>query len=445
MRSLIAALLIASLAAGCAREADKPIAILGSKPISERDFQRYLDSAYPPNEVGRIRGDRSRRQAALSEYLDSLAIAAKAHQHGIDQEARFKKAVELLEVKILSHLMTERYRSRIVQATRVSADEVKRFYEDHKGEYAVPPRFTAHHLLVYVQDNPAFPEKGLSAAQARAKASEALRKLRGGASWDLVAKRYSDDVATNQRGGLLREAQFGFFAPEVEQAVRTQELGKPGDLIKSAFGYHVLQVESRVVEETPEPFEKVETFLAERLAQARTSEARMMFIEPIAKEVGLEMMDAARRDVSLLDENTIPPNTVLAKIAGRKILESDFRWFLQDALVANQRIPTYSRPGARQGMLTSFLDMLVLEAKGRKEGINKSQEFLRQRFVMEQSLLLEFMQARDKVGPFCQCQETPEARQESQKRYFAGVRTETGLRILTEDPTFYPHLRPAQR
>jgi len=440
MRPVIAALLLAGLATGCPRKAEKPIASLGDEIISEHDFQRYLASAYLADEIALMRSDPSRRQAALDEYLDSLAIAAKARKLGIDQEERFKKAVELLDLKILAHLLTERYRSRLVQATQVSPDEVKRFYQEHKGEYTVHPSFSAHHLLVYVQGNPAFPDKGLSDAQARAKASEAQHRLRAGVSWDTVARRYSDDVATNQRGGLIRDGQFGLFPPEVERAVRTQDLGKPGEVVKSAFGYHVLQVESRVLEETPEPFAKVESLLSERLNLARAAEARKLLIEPMAEEVGLRLTEAAKPDAVLLDASAVPANEVLAVVAGKKILESDFRWFLKDALIPQQRMTAYSRPGARKNMLDSFLDMLVLEAKARKQGMHKTPEFVRQRFVMRQGLLLEFLQERDNAGPFCQCQETPEARQASQKRYFASVRAEMHLRILDHsDPNSLPN------
>jgi hypothetical protein len=433
IRHLTAALLIAGLAAGCARKADKPLATLGGKTITEGAFQRYLESAFPSGELQEIRTDPSRRKAALGEYLDSLAVAAKAHRAGIDSELRFKKAIELVELKTLAHLLTERYRDRIEKIMRVSPDEVRRFYEEHKGDYTTQPRFTAHHLLVYVRGNPAFPEKGLADAHAQARAKEALQKLRAGATWDVVARKYSDDVGTNEKGGLIRNGQFGYFAPEVERAVRTQALGTPGDIVKSAFGYHVVQVEDRIVDRTPEPFEKVEKLLAERLSQARAAEARKAFIEPIAEEVGFKLTDAGRRDDFLLDVSAVPPDAVLAEVAGKKILESEFRWFLKDALIPQQRVAAYSRPGARQNMLTSFLDMSILEAKARKDGLDKSVEFTRQRFVMQQSLLLEFMQERDKAGPFCQCQESPEARRESERQYFASVRAEMGLRVFAED------------
>ena len=439
VRSLVAALSLLALVTPCVRKPDKTLATLGGKPIGENDFQRYLASAYPADRLQEIRRDPSLRHAALEEYLDSLAVATKARRQGIDKEVRFGKAVELMEVKTLAHLESERHRDRIVEQTRVSPEEVKRYYDQHRGDYTTEPRFTAHHLLVYVKGNPAFPDKGLGDAPARARAHEALEKLRSGSSWDKVAKAYSDDVATNQKGGLIRDGQFGYFAPEVERAVRTQTLGKPGEVIKTTFGYHVVQVESRILDRTPEPFERVEAILTERLSQARAAEARKAFIDPIANEVGFTLREAGRREVPLLDEGAVAPDEILAEVAGKKVLESDFRWFLKDALIPEQRMAAYSRPGARQGMLGSFLDMLILEAKARRDGLDKTPGFVHSRDMMEQSLLVEFMQERDKAGPFCQCEETVEARKESERRYFANTRAEVGLRVVDEHPAPTQH------
>jgi hypothetical protein len=408
---------------------DVPLATLGKKVIREADFQRYLEHAYPPEKFKEINRNSSDRQNALEEYLDSVAIAAKARRAGIDQETRFKKARELMEVKTLSHLVTERYRDRILQSSQVSPEEVKAYYEQHKHELTVEPRFTAHHLLVYVQGNPAFPEKGLGDAEARSRAKEALAQLRAGKSWDAVAKAYSDEIATNQRGGLIRDAQFGYFAREVERAVRTQELGKPGEVIKTVFGYHVIQVEHRITEREPQPFEQVKELLTDRLSQQRSREARTAFMTPIWEEVGFRPREAAERDVPLLDEQAVAPEEILAEVGGKKILEADFRWFLKDALIPQQRASAYSRPGARQGMLSSFLDMLVLEAKARKEGLDKTPDFVQRRVLMENNLLAEFMQERDKAGPFCQCRQTDEERRVAQKQYFERVRAEVDLEI----------------
>lgn len=376
------------------------LATLGNKLIWDAEFQYYLINLYPPEKVEEINRKHLERQKALKEYLDLLAIAAKARREGIDKEMRFKKALELMEVKILSRLVTERHREHILRSSRVSPDEVKAYYGRHKNEITQEPRFTAHHLLVYVKGNPAFPEKGLGESEARAKAYKALAELRAGRSWDEVTKNYSDEITRNHNGGLIRDGRFGYFAPEVENAVRKQELGKPGEVVKSVFGYHILQVKERITERTPQPFEKVKDFLKERLTQPRLAEAQKAFITPIRDEVGFKVMEAAMRDAFLLDDEAVAPDEILAEIGGKQIIESDFQWFLKDALMPQQRISVYSRPGARLAMLNSFLDMLVLEAKARKDGVDKSPGFIRDRAIMEENLLSDFMRERDNPSSF---------------------------------------------
>lgn len=421
-------ILVSAAAAAAAPRLETPLATLGGKVIREADFQRSLERAYPREEVEKIRRSASERQRALDEYLDSQAVVAKARRQGLDREERFKKALELMELKALAHGMTERHRDRILERARVSPQEVKAYYERHKAELVAEPRFTAHHLLVYVKGNPAFPEKGLGEAEARTKAEAALAELRAGKGWEAVAKAASDDVATSQRAGLIRDGQFGYFAPEVEQAVRTQEIGKPGEVVKSAFGYHVLQVQERVTEKAPEPFEKVKAMLTDRLSQERSAQARKAFMAPLAKEVGFRLREAGNRDAFLLDERALPPDAILAEIGGRKILESEFRWFINDALPPQQRMSAASRPGARLSMLGSYLDMRILEAKARELGLDKTPDFLRSRTAMEEELLFDFMLERDKATSVRSCGKGGEG-QTAQREYFDRVRTEVGLKL----------------
>jgi hypothetical protein len=424
-----ATVLLLAPAVATAAEPEAPLATLGAEVIREADFRRYLERAYSPEEAQNIRQRNSERKKALEAYLDSLSLVAKARQSGIHREVRFKKALELMELKALAHLMAERHRGRVLRRIQVSPAEVKAYYERHKAELAIEPRFTARHLLVYVRGNPAFPEKGLGDAEARAKAEAALAELGAGKSWDSVVKAYSDEVATGQKPGLIRDGQFGLFAPEVERAVRSQELGRPGGVIRSAFGYHVLQVEARVTERTPRPFEEIQAMLAERLSEERSALARKELMAPIAREVGFRLREAGKRDALLFDEKAVAPGEVLADVAGRPVLESDFQWFIKDALLPRQRAAAASRPGARQRMLSSFLDMRVLEAKARRDGMDRTPSFLRDRLAMEEELLSEFMLARDGAGPIRSCGPKDEARRLGERAYLDRVRSEVGLRL----------------
>jgi hypothetical protein len=416
------------LLAACARET--PLATMEGRSLTEGDFQRHLAERYPADEQQQIRESSARRQIELDRWFDLLAISEKARRLRIDREPRFHKAVELMEMKTLAHLLTEQHRARIESITRVSDDEVQRFYDEHKHEYSTRPSFTARQILIHVRGNPAFPERGWPDPEAKSKARQALRQLRAGKGWDAVARAFSEDLSNNQKGGLIRDGQLGLFAPEVEQAVRTQELGQPGDLLRSVFGYHILQVESRNLEASPEPFAQVAPLIRQRLASLHAEQAHKAFVEPIAVEMGLKVIDAGMTEGSLLDESAVAADEVLAAIAGRKIRESDFRWFLKDAFPVSQRAVAFSRPGARKNLLSSFLDQLVLAAKARKQGMDKSPDFIRQRATMKQTLLQEFVQEHDKAGAFCQCQQTPEERQIADRRYFDQVRAEVGLKVL---------------
>ena len=257
---------LALLLAACARET--PLATLEGHAFTEREFRQHLANLYPAEEEESILATPSRRQVELDQWFDGLAVAAKAQRLGIDREPRLRKAIELMEMRTLARLKTEQNRQRLTAITRVSDEEVQRFYDEHKGDYQRRPSFTARQVLVYVRGNPAFPDRGLGEAEARAKAGQASRQLRQGQSWDVVARRFSDDLSNNQHGGLIRDGEFGFFAPEVEQAVRTQKVGKPGEVVKSLFGFHVLQVESRVLDGQTLPLNEVEPLLRERLSAA---------------------------------------------------------------------------------------------------------------------------------------------------------------------------------
>lgn len=406
-----------------------PIASIGSEVISETEFQSYLKDAYTSEQATEIHRKPSERQLALTRYLDHRALLAKAQSLGIDQDPRYKKALELMAVKVLARLMTDRNRESILRNSQVSPEEVKTYFEQHRQEFTEEPRFTARHLLVYVKGNPAFPEQGLNDGAARAKANRALTKLQAQESWDVVAKAYSDEVPTNENGGLLRDRQFGYAAKEVEQAIRTQELGKPVDVIKSQFGYHIVQVEQRVLENEPRPFEAVKDIITEKLTEQRSAEARTLFMTPFWNELGFTVTDAGKRDVSLLDEQAVAENEVLATVGGRSVLESDFRWFTKDAILPSQRMRAFSRPGARLSMLSSYLDMLVLEAKARKDGLDRSPEFVRTRISEEESLLAEFVRGQDKASPAVQGDQSEQERELAQRQYLERVRAEVGLKL----------------
>jgi foldase protein PrsA len=93
-------------------------------------------------------------------------------------------------------------------------------------------------------------------------------ELRSSGDWNAVARKYSTDQATKDRGGDLGFFKHGTMVPEFEAAAFA---AKPGDItpvIKTQFGYHVIKVESH--DETP--LESVKPAIEKTLRQKKMQE-----------------------------------------------------------------------------------------------------------------------------------------------------------------------------
>ena len=76
--------------------------------------------------------------------------------------------------------------------------------------------------------------------EAKARATEAMKKAKGGAKFEDLVKEYSDEPGAGQRGGDLGTFRKGQMVPEFQNAVEKMKVGEVSDLVKTPFGYHVI-------------------------------------------------------------------------------------------------------------------------------------------------------------------------------------------------------------
>ena len=400
------------------------LATLGDQPVTESDFERFLRGSLSPGEIQKIQHDPTVRHQALDEFFDLLALATKAKKDGLDQTIAFEKARDLMETKLLARNLQERRRSQLpASILQVDEPEILLFYEEHPERFSTPPSFTARQILVFVTGNPAFPERGLAPSAAKTKADEARSKLLAGQSWEMIARDYSDDAASNQRGGLLADASFGFFPPEFESAVRQQKPGELGEIVQTAFGYHLLLVERRT-DGGLKPFDRVKTEIASELSAKREAIAAKAWMDSLRAE--LQLVKTAAAD-SPSPTSAVASAEVIAMLGDKTIREEDFQWFVRDAYRPEQRTRVLQKPGARQALLQTYLDMRTLAAKARQEGIDKQASYTDTYFVMEMRLLAEFLQERDKTPPWALPGANEEQRSSALHDYLRRTRAEVGL------------------
>src|SRR5208337_56035 len=124
--------------------------------------------------------------------------------------------------------------------TQPTPQEIQQYYNAHLSEYSVPEQARSRHILITV--SPGADAK--TDAAAKEKAESLLRQILGGANFADLARKFSEDPGSKSMGGELGFFRRGATVPEFDNAVFTQKIGDT-QIVKSQFGYHILQVEER--------------------------------------------------------------------------------------------------------------------------------------------------------------------------------------------------------
>jgi hypothetical protein len=102
--------------------------------------------------------------------------------------------------------------------------------------------FGAKHLLVmYKGGRRAPPNVSRTKEEAKARAEEALKKIKSGkVKFEEAVAEYSDEPGAAQRGGDLKEFPKGSMVPEFQAGLEKIKVGEVSDLVETPFGYHVI-------------------------------------------------------------------------------------------------------------------------------------------------------------------------------------------------------------
>jgi peptidyl-prolyl cis-trans isomerase D len=214
-----------------------------------------------------------------------------------------------------------------------SQQAVQQYYNDHAADYTVPDQARSRHILISVPPN----ADAATDAAAKAKAQMVLKQLQAGGSWTDLAKKYSDDPGSKDAGGELGFAQRGKMVPAFDNAIFTQKIGEI-DMIKTNFGYHIVQVEERQAAHTQALNEVQATILATltRQAQASAEDNYAQLLTSEAIKNGLEKTAAAHH-LDVVTTDPVAHDGVIAALP-------DGAQVLAKAFAAKQGDPPQSAP-----------------------------------------------------------------------------------------------------
>jgi peptidyl-prolyl cis-trans isomerase D len=153
--------------------------------------------------------------------------------------------------------------NQIRQSTQVSDDELKVQYQQDIQQYQVPNRVHVQHILLMTVG-----KTDAEVEEIHQKAEDVLKQAKKGGKFDELAKKYSEDPGTKDKGGDLGFITQGQTVPEFEKTAFSQPVGSISDIVKTQYGFHIIKVLEKETAHT-KPFEEVKESIKAPLMLAK--------------------------------------------------------------------------------------------------------------------------------------------------------------------------------
>ena len=227
-------------------------------------------------------------QAFKKSYESEEKFQEILKMRGLSEE-ELKKGIEV--DLIAKNLLDDRVKGKV----HVTDTQVKKFYDDKKESFKRPDSFRARHIFVahipydVVKSTPQEKLKEKASehrAAAKKKIEEVFAKVKSGGNFEALAKQYSDDKGSAEKGGDLDFMYKGVFDPQFDKAVTSLKIGETSDIVETEFGYHII----RLMETKPSdyaPFKDVEESIQKHLFMTEAQKLVGRYIEGLRKKADI--------------------------------------------------------------------------------------------------------------------------------------------------------------
>ena len=244
----LAAALLLPLAA-----AAQNVAIVNGKAVPKSRVETLMQQA---TSQGQPRTPEREAQVRDEVVLREMFVQ-EAERQGLPASANYKAQMELARQSILiRELFTDYQKKHPVTDADIQA-EYDKFKAQAKAQGG-GTEYRASHILVENEDE----------------AKALIVQIKGGASFEDLAKKSSKDPGSGEKGGDLDWAASSAYVPEFSQAMIKLKKGEMTEVpVKTQFGWHVIKVVDVREAEFP-ALADVKPQIQQRLVQIRMAEYR---------------------------------------------------------------------------------------------------------------------------------------------------------------------------
>jgi peptidyl-prolyl cis-trans isomerase C len=173
----------------------------------------------------------------------------------------------------------------IASKVAVKPEQVTDFYAKNPDQFKQGESVRASHILISVP-------KGADAAtkaQARDKAEQVLKEVKGGGDFAALAKQHSADPGSAAKGGDLGFFQQGQMVGPFNDAAFSLAPGAISDLVETDFGFHIIKVAEKKEGRTI-PLEEVRPQVEQYLERLNRQEQTETFVNGLKAKGKIEIL-----------------------------------------------------------------------------------------------------------------------------------------------------------
>ncbi len=246
--------------------------------VREDMLNQLIDQRLTDQETRRARISVSEKEVdgALDRIRQSQMYSEEEMKAALEQEGmtleEYRKRMK--EQILRTKLVNMEVKSKII----ITEDDVKKYYDEHADEFQTEKTLQLRNILMEVLPFAQEPEK----AAVKKRMEDVAAKLKSGASFADMAKKYSESTLAKD-GGKLGTFVFSDLAPVLQEALADLKEGEVSDIIDTEQGYQIFFIE------------KITRSQGKSLKEASPDIQEKLFSEIVRQKFGEWLADLRKR------------------------------------------------------------------------------------------------------------------------------------------------------
>lgn len=201
-------------------------------------------------------------------------LAQIKKQYFANDEKRYQKQLTdqgltdtQVRADIRAQLVSEALFKEVTKDVTVTDKDAADYYAKNKATYSQPESRDVRHILV----------------KTKAQADKLYAQLQGGADFAALAKKYSQDPGSKDKGGEMTIAR-GQTVPPFDAAAFLLKKNTLSHPVKTQYGYHIIEPLSEIKPAKQTPFKDVKDAIKSQLLQTKRNDAMTAWVTDVKQK-----------------------------------------------------------------------------------------------------------------------------------------------------------------